>query len=204
MVQRIIDDIRGALDHDLYYVALNSALTLPDICGKAEFPDEPHVWKRYIDWYNKEIGYAEKNPHQTTEEAMPYLSGEVMYSLRCSLLHSGIPNVDNEQLKKKGELPIDHFTLKIEKKMDYDIYSDSSEISTIFGQHRRSYTMSIRRICGIMCAVAEQYYKDNKDKFSFNYNILDWDKEVAKLPPLDIDYEDVFKRIAEVKLPSEE
>ena len=64
--------------------------------------------------------------------------------------------------------------------------------------------MSIRRICGIMCAVAEQYYKDNKDKFLFNYNILDWDKEVSKLPPLDIDYEDVFKKIAEVKLSSEE
>ena len=60
-----------------------------------------------------------------------------------------------------------------------------------------------RRICGIMCAVAEQYYKDNKDKFSFNYNIIDWDEEVAKLPPLDIDYEYVFKRIADVEIPSD-
>lgn len=179
MVQKIIDDIRGALDHDLYYVALNAALTLPDICGKAEYLEEQYVWKRYIDWYNKEIGYTEKNPNQTTEEEMPYLSGEVMYSLRCSLLHSGVPNVDNEQLKKRGNLPIDHYTLKIEKKKDFDIYSDSSEINTIFGQHRRSYTMSIRRICGIMCVVAEQYYKDNKDKFSFNYNIIDWDEGVA-------------------------
>ena len=54
-----------------------------------------------------------------------------------------------------------------------------------------------------MCAVAEQYYKDTKDKFSFNYNIIDWDEEVAKLPPLDIDYEDVFKRIADVEIPSD-
>lgn len=63
------------------------------------------------------------------------------------------------------------------------------------------------RSCRTVLSVAEQYYKDNKDnkdKFSFNYNILDWDKEVSKLPPLDIDYEDVFKKIAEVKLPSEE
>ena len=111
--------------------------------------------------------------------------------------------IDAVGFRKLRKLPIDHFTLNIEKKKDFDIYSDSSEISTIFGQHRRSYTMSIRRICGIMCAVAEQYCKDNKDKFSFNYNIIDWDEEVAKLPPLDIDYEDVFKRIADVELPSD-
>ncbi len=40
MVQRIVDDIRAALDHDLYFVALSTALTLPDICGKAEYPNE--------------------------------------------------------------------------------------------------------------------------------------------------------------------
>lgn len=33
MVQRIVDDIRAALDHDLYFAALSTALTLPDICG---------------------------------------------------------------------------------------------------------------------------------------------------------------------------
>lgn len=36
MVQRIVDDIRAALDHDLYFAALSTSLTLPDICGKAE------------------------------------------------------------------------------------------------------------------------------------------------------------------------
>lgn len=40
MVQRIVDDIRAALDHDLYFAALSTALTLPDICGKAEYPNE--------------------------------------------------------------------------------------------------------------------------------------------------------------------
>ncbi|MFR0968762.1 MAG: hypothetical protein ACLSEV_05645 [Coprococcus sp.] len=40
MVQRIVDDIRAALDHDLYFAALSTSLTLPDICGKAEYPNE--------------------------------------------------------------------------------------------------------------------------------------------------------------------
>ena len=97
---------------------------------------------------------------------MPYLSGSVIYSLRCSLLHKGNPNVDNVQLTRgNASLPIDHFVLKVERKKDFDIYADSSGISDIFGQHRRECTMSIRRICLIMCCVAEKFYRDNKEKF---------------------------------------
>ena len=117
MVQRIVDDIRTALDNDLFFAALSTALTLPDICGKAEYPNESSSKKRYIDWYDKEIGRFEKNPCQTTDEEMPYLSGKVIYSLRCSLLHEGNPNVDNERLTKGNEsLPINHFVLKTESK----------------------------------------------------------------------------------------
>lgn len=199
MVQRIVDDIRGALDNDLYFVALCTALTLPDICGKAEYPNERNSGKRYIDWYDKEIGYYEKNSHQTTDEEMPYLSGRVIYNLRCSLLHEGNPNVDNEKLTcKNASLPIDHFVLKVEKKKELDIYSDSTGISNLFEQHRREYTMSIRRICLIMCCVAENYYNENKEKFHFDYEILDWDKATKFLPKIDV--EDVMKALADPSL----
>lgn len=188
MVQRLVDDIRTALDNDLFFAALSTALTLPDICGKAEYPTERSTKKRYIDWYDNEIGRYEKNPHQFSKEEMPYLSGNVIYSLRGSLLHAGNPNVDNGQLtNKNASLPIDHFVLKVEKKKDFDIYSDSSSISDIFNQHRREYTMSIRRVCLIMCCVAETYYKNNKEKFLFNYEILDWDKATEHLTPIDME-----------------
>lgn len=59
MVDRIVQDIRGALDHDLYFAALNCALTLPDICGKAEYPAERSSKKRYIDWYDIVDGVLE-------------------------------------------------------------------------------------------------------------------------------------------------
>ena len=129
-----------------------------------------------------------KNPHQTTDEEIPYLSGSVIYSLRCSLLHEGNPNVDNDCLTKRNEsLPIDHFVLKIERKNDFDIYSDGSGISDMFDQHSRLYRMSIRRVCLIICCVAEAYYKENKEKFHFNYEILDWDKATEHLPPIDME-----------------
>lgn len=136
-------------------------------------------------------------PNPSVEQVKYYLSA--WDDLRCSLLHEGNPNVDNERLTKKNEsLPIDHFVLKIESKNDFDIYSDGSGISDMFGQHSRSYRMSIRRICLIMCAVAEGYYNENKEKFYFNYEILDWDKATEHLPPIDM--EAVMKALADPNL----
>lgn len=101
MILRIIDEIEKALSHDLYFAALNLALTLPDICGKAEYPDL-RTGERYKKWYDENVGVTEKPPKCTEDEPeMPYLSGEVVYSLRCSLLHEGNPN-----LQKNGKHPM--------------------------------------------------------------------------------------------------
>ena len=199
MVDRIIRDIRGALDNNLYFAALNSALTLPDICGKAEYPSERSSKKRYIDWYDKEIGLYERNPRLNGPEEMPYLSGQVMYSLRCAMLHSGEPNINGDSVRQNTD--IDKFSLVIQKAQPFDIYSDSSSIMDWAGEHIRSYRMSVRRICLIMCAVAESYYRDNKDKFHFDYEIIDWDEVTATLPPLDM--EAIFKELANPELGKE-
>ena len=89
MILKLVQDIRKSLEKDLYFAALISAIILPDICGKVEFPEEKSSRKRYILWYDKEIGKYEKNPNDKVN--MPYLSGEVIYNLRCSLLHEGNP-----------------------------------------------------------------------------------------------------------------
>lgn len=182
MVLRLIHDIRNALKNDLYFVALSSALTLPDICGKAAYPDERSSRKRYILWYDEEIGKYEKNPADKSN--MPYLSGEVVYSLRCSLLHEGNPNMSNESLRKN--LPIDHFSLVVEKAKPFTPYIDSSSIIEWGNKHIRRYRMNVRRICMILCNVAEAYYRENKDKFHFNYEIIDWDEVTAHLSPVDM------------------
>ena len=196
MVDRIIQDIKGALANNLYFAALICALTLPDICGKAEYSTERSSKKRYIDWYDKEIGCYEKNPEQNNSEEMPYLSGEVMYSLRCAMLHAGEPNINGDSVKNKPD--IDKFSLVVNKAQPIDICSDSSSIMDFGDEHIRSYRMSIRRICHIMCAVAEKYYRDNKNKFHFDYEIIDWDEVTSKLPPLDM--ESIFKELANPEL----
>lgn len=170
-------------------MALNSALTLPDICGKVAYPDELSSRKRYISWYDEEVGKYE-NPRD--KENMPYLSGKVIYSLRCSLLHEGNPNMSNNS--SRTDLPIDKFSLVIEKAKPFDIYSDSSSITSIGNENILEYSMNVRRVCMILCNVAESYYKDNKDKFHFNYEIIDWDEVTSHLPPIDM--EKVFSELA--------
>ena len=175
MINRLVQDIRKALENELYFVALNSALTLPDICGRAARPMERSSRKRYILWYDDEIGKYEKNPEDKND--MPYLSGEIIYSLRCSLLHEGNPNMKNDNLRISQ--PIDHFSLVVEKTKSFDIYLDASKITTFGNEQIREYRMNVRRICMILCNVAEAYYKENRDKFHFNYEIIDWDEVLS-------------------------
>lgn len=183
MLEQIIDDVNRALDNEAYFAALTLVLTLPDICGKAQYP-EAGVGKRYIDWYDEHIGKYEQCPCEYCKEVqMPYLSGEVIYSLRNFMLHQGTPNIDRERINKTANR-IDHFVLAIEKKKAFDIYSDSAGIisSDFNDKATRGYRVNVRRLCLTICASAKGYYENNKEKFNFfNYSILDWDAEIGRL-----------------------
>lgn len=58
-MQQLINDVNKALDAECYYAALSLVLTFLDICGKVEYPQQKVL-------------------------KTPYLSGEVVYSLRNS------------------------------------------------------------------------------------------------------------------------
>ena len=176
MINRIVSEIRSALENDLFIVALQAALTLPDICGKVAFPNE-NTSSRYKKWYDEEIGEYEHAPNNTH---MPYLSGEVVYNLRCALLHEGNPNVEKEKTD------IGEFTLVLQKaESKYSTTCDvSGESTKNDNEIVRTYRVNVRRICMILCLVAEEYYNQNKEKFSFCYHIIDWDEEMNKYPHL--------------------
>ena len=81
MILQIIDEIDKALSHDLYFAALNLALTLPDICGKAEYPSLRSTRERYIQWYDKIVGVTEKPP-KCTEAARWYIASAAHCSMK--------------------------------------------------------------------------------------------------------------------------
>ena len=183
MIDKIVDEINRALSYDLYFSALSLTLTLPDVCGRAEYPSYG-VTARYISWYDEYIGQYEICPCDDCKETqMPYLSGEVVYNLRNSLLHQGTPNIDSSKIKASTN-QLDEFALVIEKKNDFDIYSDASSVTSLNQgkSTHRTYRVSIRRLCFIITRCAKNYYEKNKEKFDFiNYNIIDMDEEVTKI-----------------------
>ncbi len=178
MVDIIVNDIRKALENDLFMVALTTALTLPDVCGKVAFPNEGNNKRRYISWFDTEIT-SKKYANQDDESCdMPRLNGSIVYSLRCSLLHEGNPNIDNREIAKNGTKPIDHFILTKEHNGELVVCLNVGKVSA---DGTRTYSVSIRGLCYNICDAAEKYYKANKDKFNFDYELDDRDEKLRDL-----------------------
>ena len=175
MVDTLVEQINKSLKNNCYMTALTTTLILPDICGKAKYPDLNNR-KRYVKWYDEYIGKYEKNPSQNDD--MPYLSGEFVWKLRCSLLHEGNPNVS------KRDTGIDYFELLWQGYQSCSQVVDSAFVQkyTYGSIIKKEFSVNIIRICNIICSVAKNYYNEYKDTFNFfNYRISNMDKKTREL-----------------------
>jgi hypothetical protein len=78
-VKDILEQIRAASDQGLYYVALFSALAIPDICGALESADGQASGAKYVAWFDRHVAPRYQG----------FLSGQDAYYFRCSMLHQG-------------------------------------------------------------------------------------------------------------------
>lgn len=76
-MEDFLQQIEKALSYNLYYIALQSTLTLPDICGALQSTDGTATKAKYVDWYNT---YFLKKT---------FLSADDCYYFRCSNIHQG-------------------------------------------------------------------------------------------------------------------
>lgn len=175
MIERMIREVYTALDHNLYFSALALALVLPDSCAKAEYPTERYNNVRYKNWYKKYVG-----DRIFDANGLPNIDENVAYSLRCCFLHEGNPNIDfgygidNFELmfQEKDPSPdiveVDDHTTIINSKY-WDMLGTDSTTGESF------YRVNVRSYCEWICECVNAYYNENKDKFSFNYTIVDWE-----------------------------
>lgn len=159
-----ISEIERCLEERCYFAALTLSLTLPDICGLAEYPElKGKVGQRYIQWYDQYVGAYEKSDSPYSAD-MPYLSGEVVYNLRNSFLHSGNPNIVRSKVKEE-RCQIDQFKLIL----DDSLLGDTSCVS--YGAEmqirERRYEVNVRMFCMKLYKTAKGYYLQNKEKFDF-------------------------------------
>lgn len=161
-LKTIIYDLEKSLNNDCLISALALALIIPDICGKVKYPEIKTNGERYRKRYDEYIGNREKDGLTcNANEAfcgMPYLSGEVVYKLRCAFLHSGSSNIENEYEGFK----LDNFVLRIEKKNDFDIYSDESSLDG--DTNLSSYVVNIRRLCCILMWAGKSFLKNETEE----------------------------------------
>src|ERR1043165_600714 len=79
-IDNVLVEIERALSKRFYYLALVTALSLPDICAALESSDGRSVTKRYKAWYKLHLG---------ARSSMEHLSEDDCFSLRCGVVHQG-------------------------------------------------------------------------------------------------------------------
>ena len=91
MIEHMVKEINTCLKNDLQIAALTMALTLPDTCGKAYHP-QASVSNRYTSWYDDHV-LAPKSELTGDASKRFLVSGNVVYKLRCAMLHESNPTV---------------------------------------------------------------------------------------------------------------
>lgn len=85
IMEELLSEVEKASQSGFAYVALFTALTLPDICGSMESENGRATGERYKAWFDEWV--APK--YQTNNSLRPTLSGDTCYAYRCGLLHQG-------------------------------------------------------------------------------------------------------------------
>lgn len=84
MLEYLTNELRQATERSLYYTAILTALTIPDICGALSASNGEATRARYHAWFDAHIGPKYMiGPWQT-------LTRNDCYFLRCSVLHQAV------------------------------------------------------------------------------------------------------------------
>lgn len=152
-----IAEIKCALNMNLYNCAIAVSLTLPDICGKAKYP-QALTAKRYKAWFDEHAKkyftiIATKLPEETEIEYI-WLTSDECYALRCAVLHAGNYKVTNIDLAK--------IYIHAHKR-------NGSNYSKIIRDNKYA-DWDVIALCENLCKAAEEYYDstDNKERFDLD------------------------------------
>jgi hypothetical protein len=85
-MKRFVEAVHASVASKNWYGSLALAITLPDVCGRLEFP-AVGSGQRYKDWWDKYV-----LPKYNT-----MLYGTDVYALRCSYLHEGTDDTLNQR-----------------------------------------------------------------------------------------------------------
>lgn len=136
-MEEFLNQIKMALDNKLYFIALQSTLTIPDICAKLSTTTEETTKKDYIKWYEQNI----INKQQ--------LTAKDCYYFRCGMLHEGKAQHKNMKLSRVIFLvPNDNIVF-------------SGNTFNING--KKAINIDLPTFCNEMINCALKWWNENKD-----------------------------------------
>ena len=182
MIERLVKEICIGLKNRCYISALTTALILPDVCGKAKYPNEKTT-KRYKQWLQHYVC--------TQETFGIQVDADTIYDLRCRLLHEGNPSIDKKKVK------IEKFALILrENSAHVPLESSCIEEKPDGSKVCHCYNINLVFLCEKICEAALAYYRANKDKFNlFDYRIISTDDATAQTFGLQNDELEDFLRV---------
>lgn len=173
MISEMIKEIRIALQHELYITALAAALTLPDICGQAEYRQDKKVKSRYIKWLQVYVESRKFGEYQNC--SIDGLTANDIYRLRCTLLHQGSSDIDT----------VEYFELvknDPHRTSQFQSFSQRESCGNNRKPGSRIISVNIAMLCELLCNSAEEYYGTNKGKFGFvNFKLVKTDCRTATI-----------------------
>lgn len=148
-MEEIMLQIEEALNHELYYIALQSALTLPDICGALASENGMARRPKYIKWYNTYF--------QPLYNLM--LTGQDCYYFRCAFLHQAYFNHPESSYDK-----IVFFS-------NMNMVVDNNIINILTKEkHEKWYTVHIDTFCRNIIAAVRIWLKEADKGVNFKKN----------------------------------
>ena len=179
---RLVKEINNCLDSKIYLSAFVTALIIPGICSQVEMQEIKEDKKRYIDWCNTYLPCTQKCP---SDDKMAYLTGELIWDLKESLLSNGNISVCG----KYDDVDINDIKLRIETRKGMDIYCD------VVGEH--DVTTNITKFCIDMIYQAERCFDKNSCKIEELDQVLieDFDAEIEAMEECNILNETIYRKV---------
>ncbi len=178
-----IKDINLALKNKSYLSALALSLTLPDICGKIEYPHfkkrngDRNIGKQYASWFDDWVNQYFADDTGWTEDFAkaknPYFTGDMCYSLRCSFLHNGNSDIKNWGDKEDADFHyLYEFRLSVSGGVDTKSLSwdNQTNINSKIIKTKK-VSVDIDKLCECICLAAERYYREKDPQLFKDHNI---------------------------------
>lgn len=145
-MEELIKSLRYSIIQKNWHAALFIALSLPDICGKIDYPTE-YSKNRFIKWFNRFLqdNYIKKIGFEKTE--VIFLNATDCYSLRCALLHEGTDNIETQKARKVLER-----------------FIFSTTLSHLLKINSKILVLNVNVFCNEVCLAAEKWHKETETK----------------------------------------